>query len=115
MFQVPDAAGDPFTRWPAIYSLICALMSLTYGCIYIVQFGTMRSMYKASRWAEVCEILIMLSFGIERLINHTGGPENENCYLVERVGFACHAGNMACLVNDSFLGSHHGIRLAYGC
>ncbi|KAK7696464.1 hypothetical protein QCA50_001121 [Cerrena zonata] len=52
MFQVPDAAGDPFTRWPAIYSLICALMSLTYGCVYIVQFGTMRSMYKASRWAE---------------------------------------------------------------
>ncbi|CAL1701919.1 unnamed protein product [Somion occarium] len=52
MFQVPDAAGDPLTRWAAILSLICALMSLTYGCVYIVQFGTMRSMYKASRWAE---------------------------------------------------------------
>jgi len=52
IFQVPDAAGDPLTRWPAIFSLICALMSLTYGCTYIVQFGSMRSMYKASRWAE---------------------------------------------------------------
>ena len=53
MFQVPDAAGDPLTRWAAIFSLIFALMSLIYGCMYIVQFGTMRSMYKASRWAEV--------------------------------------------------------------
>ncbi|KAI0075404.1 hypothetical protein K474DRAFT_1559655, partial [Panus rudis PR-1116 ss-1] len=52
LFQVPDAAGDPLTRWAAILSLICALMSLTYGCVYIVQFGSMRSMYKASRWAE---------------------------------------------------------------
>ena len=54
LFQVNDAAGDPLTRWSALFSLICALMSLTYGCVYIVQFGTMRSMYKASRWAEVC-------------------------------------------------------------
>ena len=53
MFQVPDAAGDPLTRWAAIFSLIFALMSLIYGCMYIVQFGTMRSMYKASRWADV--------------------------------------------------------------
>ena len=53
MFQVPEAAGDPLTRWAAVYSLIFALMSLTFGIVYIVQFGTMRSMYKASRWAEV--------------------------------------------------------------
>ncbi|KAI0683596.1 hypothetical protein BC835DRAFT_1295676, partial [Cytidiella melzeri] len=52
LFQIEDAAGDPLTRWAALFSLICALMSLTYGCIYIVQFGTMRTMYKASRWAE---------------------------------------------------------------
>ncbi len=53
MFQVPDAAYDPITRTAALISMICALMSLTYGCIYIVRFGTMRSMYRASRWAEV--------------------------------------------------------------
>ncbi|TRM68722.1 hypothetical protein BD626DRAFT_394244 [Schizophyllum amplum] len=52
MFQIPDAATDPVTRNAALLSLICALMSLTYGCIYIVRFGTMRSMYRASRWAE---------------------------------------------------------------
>lgn len=53
MFQIPSAATDPVTRTAALLSLICALMSLSYGCMYIVRFGTMRSMYKASRWAEV--------------------------------------------------------------
>jgi hypothetical protein len=28
-------------------------MSLAYGIMYIIRFGTMRSMYRASRWAEV--------------------------------------------------------------
>ena len=53
MFQIPDAEGDPLTRTTALLSLVCALMSLSYGCMYIVRFGTMRSMYRASRWAEV--------------------------------------------------------------
>ncbi|KAF8638118.1 hypothetical protein AX17_002438 [Amanita inopinata Kibby_2008] len=52
MFQIPTAASDPVTRSAALMSLICALMSLSYGCMYIVRFGTMRSMYRASRWAE---------------------------------------------------------------
>ncbi|KJA21607.1 hypothetical protein HYPSUDRAFT_202744 [Hypholoma sublateritium FD-334 SS-4] len=52
IFQIPDAAGDPVTRTLALMSLVCALMSLSYGCIYIVRFGTMRSMFHASRWAE---------------------------------------------------------------
>ncbi|KAK7459552.1 hypothetical protein VKT23_009535 [Stygiomarasmius scandens] len=52
MFQVPDMATDPLTRTAALLSLICAIMSLSYGCMYIVRFGTMRSMYRASRWAE---------------------------------------------------------------
>jgi len=53
IFQIPDAAGDPVTRTTAILSLICSLMSLTYGCMYIVRFGTMRTMLRASKWAEV--------------------------------------------------------------
>ncbi|KAK7459507.1 hypothetical protein VKT23_009490 [Stygiomarasmius scandens] len=52
MFQVPDMATDPLTRTAALLSLICAIMSLSYGCMYIVRFGTMRSMCRASRWAE---------------------------------------------------------------
>ena len=53
MFQIPDAASDVVTRTTALLSLTCALMSLCYGCVYIVRFGTMRSMFRASRWAEV--------------------------------------------------------------
>ncbi|KAJ3785829.1 hypothetical protein GGU10DRAFT_375436 [Lentinula aff. detonsa] len=52
MFQIEDAATDPLTRSAALLSLVCAIMSLSYGCIYIVRFGTMRSMYRASIWAE---------------------------------------------------------------
>ncbi|KAF8917974.1 hypothetical protein CPB85DRAFT_1284294 [Mucidula mucida] len=52
MFQIPNAASDPLTRTAALLSLICALWSLSFGCIYIVRFGTMRTMYRASRWAE---------------------------------------------------------------
>ncbi|KIJ12907.1 hypothetical protein PAXINDRAFT_170945 [Paxillus involutus ATCC 200175] len=52
MFQNSAMAGDPIVRTAALLSLTCALMSLCYGCVYIVRFGTMRSMYKATRWAE---------------------------------------------------------------
>lgn len=53
LFQVNAAASDPIIRNTAFVSLICALMSLSYGCMYIIRFGTMRSMYRATRWAEV--------------------------------------------------------------
>ncbi|KAJ3755358.1 hypothetical protein EV360DRAFT_85976 [Lentinula raphanica] len=58
MFQIDSAETDPLTRTAALLSLICAIMSLSYGCIYIVRFGTMRSMYRASIWAEVCAPII---------------------------------------------------------
>ena len=53
MFQAQDAENDPLTRTAALCSLISALMSLSYGIMYIVHFGNMRSMYRASRFAEV--------------------------------------------------------------
>ncbi|KAG8218229.1 hypothetical protein J3R82DRAFT_3797 [Butyriboletus roseoflavus] len=52
MFQNQVMANDPVIRTAALLSLTSALMSLSYGCIYIVRFGTMRNMYKATRWAE---------------------------------------------------------------
>ncbi|KAG1800327.1 uncharacterized protein HD556DRAFT_1230443 [Suillus plorans] len=52
MFQNTMMAQDPVIRTAALLSLTSALMSLFFGCIYIVRFGTMRSMYKATRWAE---------------------------------------------------------------
>jgi hypothetical protein len=55
MFQIPPAASDPVTRTTALLSLVSALMSLCYGCVYIVRFSTMGSMYRASKFAEVTE------------------------------------------------------------
>ncbi|KAJ6544246.1 hypothetical protein B0H19DRAFT_1170064 [Mycena capillaripes] len=52
MFQIPPAASDPVTRTTALLSLVSALMSLCYGCVYIVRFATMGSMYRASKFAE---------------------------------------------------------------
>ncbi|KAJ7605310.1 hypothetical protein FB45DRAFT_849141 [Roridomyces roridus] len=51
MLQI-DAASHPITRTSALFSLICALMSLLYGCLYIIRFGTMRKMHKASSFAD---------------------------------------------------------------
>lgn len=45
-------AVNPITRIIAFLSLISALMSLSFGSIYIVKFGTMKSMYRSSRWDE---------------------------------------------------------------
>ncbi|KAI6119220.1 hypothetical protein EV401DRAFT_1861765 [Pisolithus croceorrhizus] len=52
MFQNQEMAYDPLVRTTALLSLTCALMSLLYGCVYIVRFATMKSMYKATRWAQ---------------------------------------------------------------
>ncbi|KAJ7498068.1 hypothetical protein B0H11DRAFT_1715205 [Mycena galericulata] len=51
MLQI-DSASNPITRTSALFSLICALMSLLYGCMYIIRFGTMRKMHKASSFAN---------------------------------------------------------------
>ncbi|KAF7317680.1 hypothetical protein MKEN_00855700 [Mycena kentingensis (nom. inval.)] len=46
-----DVASHPIIRTTALFSLICSLMSLLYGCIYIIRFGSMRKMHKASSFA----------------------------------------------------------------
>lgn len=52
MLQIDAAASDPIARTTALLSLISALMSLLFGSMYIVRFGTMRKMYKAASWAD---------------------------------------------------------------
>ncbi|KAJ7911121.1 hypothetical protein B0H13DRAFT_587241 [Mycena leptocephala] len=52
MFQIPPVASDPVTRTTALLSLVSALMSLCYGCVYILRFATMGSMYRAAKFAE---------------------------------------------------------------
>ncbi|KAJ7133440.1 hypothetical protein C8R44DRAFT_611067, partial [Mycena epipterygia] len=51
MLQI-DAASHPLTRTTALFSLVCALMSLLYGCVYIIRFGTMRKIHKANGFAN---------------------------------------------------------------
>ncbi|KAF8972432.1 hypothetical protein BDZ97DRAFT_832381 [Flammula alnicola] len=51
ILQIQSAAADPVTRYAAIFSLICALVSLLFGCMYIIRFGSMRKTYKAAEWA----------------------------------------------------------------
>ncbi|THH17593.1 hypothetical protein EW146_g3262 [Bondarzewia mesenterica] len=48
IFQIPSALNDPLTRTAALLSLVCALMSLSYG---------------ASRWAEVSSLFIPSALG----------------------------------------------------
>ncbi|RDB30581.1 hypothetical protein Hypma_005923 [Hypsizygus marmoreus] len=52
ILQIESAAADPITRNAAIFSLLCALMSLLYGCIYIIRFSSMKRIYKAAEWAQ---------------------------------------------------------------
>ncbi|KAF8148061.1 hypothetical protein B0H34DRAFT_669162 [Crassisporium funariophilum] len=53
ILQIESAANDPVTRYSALLSMICAFMSLLFGCMYIIRFGsTMRTGQKAVQWAE---------------------------------------------------------------
>ncbi|KAJ6583897.1 hypothetical protein DFH09DRAFT_911185 [Mycena vulgaris] len=62
MLQI-EAAAHPIIRTSALCSLICALMSLLYGCMYIIRFGTMRKMHKASSFANVGNIFTVSRTG----------------------------------------------------
>ncbi|PPR01619.1 hypothetical protein CVT24_005846 [Panaeolus cyanescens] len=51
VLQLDGAATDPIIRFSALVSMTCALVSLLFGCIYIIRFGTMRKVYKAAELA----------------------------------------------------------------
>ncbi|EKM82242.1 hypothetical protein AGABI1DRAFT_105540 [Agaricus bisporus var. burnettii JB137-S8] len=51
MFQINGATDDPVTRYLAFWSLICALLSSLYDCLFIICFPTMRKPHKAAAWA----------------------------------------------------------------
>ncbi|KAJ7593916.1 hypothetical protein C8J56DRAFT_778294, partial [Mycena floridula] len=61
VLQIDAAASDPMARTAAMISLICALMSLLYGCLYIMRFGTMRQPHKAAAWAMKLKTEILWS------------------------------------------------------
>ena len=102
ILQIPSAAHDPVTRYAALLSLICALTSLLYGCIYIIRFGTMRSTCRAAEWAHVscyskkCDYRILLHIFL-------GSPEDDDRHFLECLGVSSDASNMACMVSRSSL------------
>ncbi|KAF9477260.1 hypothetical protein BDN70DRAFT_762261, partial [Pholiota conissans] len=51
ILQIEMAVNDPVTVYTALLSMLCALMSLLYGCVYIIRFGSMRKVSKAAMWA----------------------------------------------------------------
>ncbi|KAH0582200.1 hypothetical protein H2248_011848 [Termitomyces sp. 'cryptogamus'] len=50
--QVDGAGTDPYIRYSALLALVCSLMSLLYGSIYIIRFNTIRRTRKVVEWAE---------------------------------------------------------------
>lgn len=67
ILQIDGASEDPLTRYTALISMICALMSLIYGCVYIIRFGTMRKSYKAAEWANVSMVHLDTSLSLRAL------------------------------------------------
>ena len=104
ILQIPSAALDPVTRYAALLSLICALMSLLYGCIYIIRFGMMRSTCRAAEWAHVsccsqkCDYRILPTAFFS-----PGSSEDNDKHFLECLGVSSDASNMACMVSWSFL------------
>lgn len=53
MLQIDAVADDIVIKTAALLSLVCALMSLLYGCVYTIRFYDMRKPHKAAQWAHV--------------------------------------------------------------
>ncbi|KAF9444712.1 hypothetical protein P691DRAFT_629185, partial [Macrolepiota fuliginosa MF-IS2] len=49
--QIENAATDFYTRYLALFSFTGALISLLFGCVYVIQFSSMRKIYKEAEWA----------------------------------------------------------------
>ncbi len=84
----------------AMLSLISALMSLIFGCIYILRFSAMRTMRKAAKWAEVR--FLKLNCWNTVSCYHIGSTEVHVGYLLECVGLPRLARMLSCLVRSIF-------------
>ncbi|KAG8902770.1 hypothetical protein FRB99_004132 [Tulasnella sp. 403] len=54
IFQI-DGSTQPVTRTAALASLVAGLFSIVYGGVYVIRFQGMKSMIRASRWAEAAQ------------------------------------------------------------
>ena len=53
ILQIGDADYDLLTRFFALASLMCALISLVFGSVFIIWFGRMAKLRSAAQWAFV--------------------------------------------------------------
>lgn len=76
ILQIESAASNLLTRFSALLSLICAFMSLIYGCLYIIRFGTMRKTHKAAEWANVSQYAAspLSNLDADTLFSHSRNP-----------------------------------------
>lgn len=56
-----DVAVIPIIRYPALISLFCAFISLTFGSIYVSKFSEMKRASVAAEFALVRRLAILLA------------------------------------------------------
>ncbi|GJJ07955.1 hypothetical protein Clacol_002162 [Clathrus columnatus] len=69
ILQIEGVSRSLVIRSSASLSLICGLMSLVYGGVYILRFATMKSMYRAFIWAEEAQQATSLVWNIWVLLS----------------------------------------------
>lgn len=95
MLQLPGVVNQPLIFYSALTSLLCSLMSLLYGCMYIIRFGSMRKTYRAIAWAEV-SCLMLRALGFDSDV--AGSSKHKDGHLVECLGVTCDASRVVSLV-----------------
>lgn len=110
ILQIGNAGKDPLIRHTALLSMICALMSLLYGCMYVIRFGTMQKTYKGAEWAYVCAFAFIycVYMNLSSLPDdYLGGRQTSNCNFLECLGDACYACYMAGMVRLAQRSKHN--------
>ena len=83
-YLLTEALDDPVNRTAALLSLICALISLIYGCMYNVKFGVTRNMFHASRWAHIAKEHLSLH-NAAKVHLHGHALNHTSLYILEQV------------------------------
>ena len=98
--QIQGVANDPVMRFTARLSMMCALMSLLYGCIYIVCFGMMKLINLQS-----CRMGSCTSVTSKKMIDDNtdltfslGSATDDDGYILERLGAPSATSNVASMV-----------------
>ena len=95
-FSSSGGHGNRVVQCTALLSLICALISLILGCLYLIRFETMRRPYKAMQWALVSYSAVSVLHSPHRHI--LGCVQFFTLPLVERLHSSCSTLSLASMV-----------------